>query len=134
MKPIAERRAWKTLQKKLDSLHRQESAGLGSEPQFNAYIIEVVAVRARPEFVFYVGQCFGDPEKRLKEHQTGSGIQRAAKMFRHAENAEPQYRPLRLRADLMEDFPSFWQRETAQIAEREIDEVLNAMGFPSHSN
>lgn len=133
-KPIAERRAWKSLRNKLIALHEREPRRSSGTPEYSTYIIEVEAVRVHPEWSFYVGQCFGDPEKRLQEHRSGSGRNRAAKMFRHSATTQPQYRAVALRYDLMAGFPSYWSREAAEIAEREIDAVLNRLGFPAHSN
>jgi hypothetical protein len=133
MKPIAERRAWKALRNRLIAAHEREVPRKSGKPDNHTYVIQVEAVKSKPHFEFYVGECAGSPDIRFAKHASGEKDQLAARMFRVDDGGVPLYRPVRLREDLMEGFPVFWLRKNAKMAEAEITRVLIELGYPAKS-
>lgn len=96
----------------LASTHNQ----VERKKQYHVYVIEV---GNSDTIKYYVGSTSQSVEKRFEQHQSRDKDKNAAKIFR-----KHQGTALILRFDLFEGLPSFTDRETAEIAEGVLAEVV----------
>ncbi len=115
------------LQSDLQKLAVRDLLGKKSEPTYSVYIIEIEKIDTTLDFDFYVGSTGNSIQYRFSQHVPGHKF--AARIFRNS-----RAKALRIRWDLMADFPKFRSKTSAQIAEGLVARAVQKAGWKVHSD
>ncbi len=106
----------------LRKLASQDSLGKKSPPTYSIYVIEIEKIDPNLEFDFYVGSTGNPIQHRFSQHVPGHKL--AAKIFRHS-----KAHALRIRWDLISDFPKFHTKTAAEKAEGLLARAIHRAGW-----
>jgi hypothetical protein len=106
----------------LRKLATQDSIGKKSAATYSVYVIEIERIDPNLEFDFYVGSTGNPIQHRFSQHVPGHKF--AAKIFRHS-----KAHALRIRWDLISDFPMFHTKSAADKAEGLLARAIQSAGW-----
>jgi len=106
----------------LRKLALQDSIGKKSAATYSVYVIEIERIDPTLEFDFYVGSTGNSIQHRFSQHVPEHKL--AARIFRNS-----KAHALRIRWDLISDFPKFHTKIAAEKAEGLLARAIQSAGW-----
>lgn len=111
----------------LRKLATKESVGKKTEATYLIYVIEIEKIDPALNFDFYVGSTGNPIQYRFSQHIPDHKF--AARIFRNS-----RARAARIRWDLISEFPKFYTKGSAEIAEGLVARAIQKAGWEVSSD